>query len=94
MKVLLLDATGALVDFGIRCMESGHEVKQWIKKNIKGEESEVGRGLIPRVVNWQPFMDWADIIVLSDNAYQINFLEKYHKQGYPIVGPTSLAADL
>ena len=94
MKVLLLDAPGALVDFGVRCMEAGHEVKQWIKKSIKGEESDIGRGLIPRVADWQQHMNWADIIILSDNAYQINFLEKYHKQGYPIVGPTNLAADL
>ena len=94
MKVLLLDATGALVDFGIKCIDNGHEVKQWIKKSASGEESDVGRGILPRVSNWQAHMNWADIIVLSDNAYQINFLEKYHKHGYPIVGPTNMAADL
>jgi phosphoribosylamine--glycine ligase len=86
MKVLLLDPVGAFTDFAIRLINAGHEVKQWQKKLPDGSQSKVGRGIVTRVLNWQAFMKWADIIILSDNAYQMQFLEKYHKEGYPIVG--------
>jgi len=86
MKVLLLDPAGAFTDFAIRLMDAGHEVKQWQKKHLDGSQSKIGNGIVPKVLNWQAFMKWADIIVLSDNAYQMQFLEKYHNQGYPIVG--------
>jgi len=86
MKVLLLDPMGAFTDFAIRLMCDGHEVKQWQKKTPNGEQSLIGKGIVTRVLNWQAFMKWADIIVLSDNAYQMQFLEKYHREGYPIVG--------
>ena len=94
MNVLLLDPPGAFVDFAIRCMAHGHEVKQWIKKALDGSESEVGRGIVPRVANWEAYMNWADIIILSDNVHQMTKLEKYHKQGYPIVGSNNIGSDL
>lgn len=86
MKVLLLDPAGAFTDFALRLIKAGHEVKQWQKKGLDGSASTIAKGLVPRVLNWEHFMDWADIIVLSDNAYQMQFLEKYHQRGYPIVG--------
>jgi phosphoribosylamine---glycine ligase len=94
MKVLLIDPAGAFVDFALRCIAHGHEVKQWIRKPPGGEDSKIGQGLIPRVYNWQAHMKWADIVVLSDNAYQMRELEKYHKEGYPIFGASDLTADL
>ena len=94
MKILLIDPAGAFVDFGMRCQNHGHEVKQWIRKIPGHDDSKVGQGLIPRVYNWQIHMKWADIIILSDNAYQMRELEKYHKEGYPIVGATDLTSDL
>ena len=94
MKILLIDATGAFVDFALQCIDAGHEVKQWIRKVPGKEDSKVGQGLIPRVYNWENHMDWADLIVLSDNAYQMRELDKYHKKGYPILGATDLTADL
>lgn len=93
MNVLLIDPAGALVDFGLRCLMQGHEVKQWIRK-VHGEPSKIARGLITRVPFWQPHMKWADIIVLSDNAYEMRELEKYNADGYPIFGTNMLGARL
>lgn len=53
MKILLIDPAGALVDFGLRCILEGHEVKQWIRKH-NGEPSKIAKGLIERVNFWQP----------------------------------------
>jgi len=86
MKVLLLDPMGAFTDFALRLIDAGYEVKQWQKRALDGSQSMIGKGIVPRVLNWEAFMDWADITILSDNAYQMQFLEKYHKKGYPIIG--------
>ena len=86
MKVLLLDPAGAFTDFACRLMLEGHEVKQWQKKGLTGEQSIIGKGIVTRVLNWEAFMKWADVIILSDNAYQMQFLEKYHQKGFPIIG--------
>lgn len=86
MNVLLLDPAGAFTDFAIKLQEHGHKVRQWQKPHLDGSASFIGKGLVPRVLNWQASMSWADITILSDNAYQMQFLEKYHKEGYPIFG--------
>ena len=94
MKVLLIDPAGAFIDFALKCQNAGHEVKQWIRKVPGHDDSKIGQGLVPRVYNWRLYMNWADIIVLSDNAYENRDLEKYFKQGYPILGANDLMSDL
>ena len=94
MKVLLIDPAGAFVDFALKCQNAGHEVKQWIRKVPGHDDSKIGQGLVPRVYNWRLYMNWADIIVLSDNAYENRDLEKYFKQGYPILGANDLMSNL
>lgn len=93
MNVLLLDPAGALTDFGMRCIDEGHDVKMWVRP-VHGEHSKIARGLIPRVPQWQPHMKWADIVVLSDNAYEMRELEKFNDDGYPIFGTNMLGAKL
>ena len=93
MRILLLDPAGALVDFGIRALSEGHEVKQWIKPHGQ-ERSKIGKGLIDQVQNWQIHARQADLIVLSDNAFQMRELEKFHEEGYPIIGTNMLGAKM
>lgn len=94
MNLLLLDPAGAFTDFAMRCMQAGHEVKQWQKKSPEGSVSKIGRGIIPRVDDWEKHMNWADLIILSDNAYQMHALEKWHNKGYPIIGSCLTASSL
>ena len=93
MNVLLLDPAGAFTDFAMKCMAHGHSVKQW-QREVRGHVSEIGKGFIQRVADWEQHMKWADIIVLSDNAYEMHKLEKYHKEGYPIIGANNTGSDL
>ena len=93
MNILLLDPAGALVDFGVRCLAEGHSVKQWIRPHGQ-ERSKIGRGLIDQVQNWQIHAKQADLIVLSDNAFQMRELEKFHEEGYPIIGTNQLGAKM
>jgi len=93
MNILLVDPYGALVDFGLRCLEEGHQVRQWIRPH-GGTPSKIAKGLIDRVPHWDAHMKWADIIVLSDNAYEMRGLEKFNDAGFPIFGTNMLGARL
>ena len=58
------------------------------------ERSKIGKGLIDQVQNWQIHARQADLIVLSDNAFQMRELEKFHEEGYPIIGTNMLGAKM
>lgn len=86
MKVLLIDCGGNFLDFALRCMNAGHEVKTFIPPDKNGNRLSIGDGLIERVNDFHKWMRWADIVLLSDNARYIHQLESYRKYGYPIIG--------
>ncbi|CAB4169763.1 PurD Phosphoribosylamine-glycine ligase [uncultured Caudovirales phage] len=89
MKILLIDAGGVCLDFAMRCMAYGHTVKAYIRNNKDGSRSMVGDGgLLTRVPDWEPHMNWADLIFCTDNTYYIHQLERYRDKGYPIIGPS------
>lgn len=88
MKILIIDATGSCLDFALRCKHAGHIVRCFIRNNKDGTRSDVGNGLIDRVPHWEPHMDWADLIFLTDNTFYIVPLERYRDKGYPIFGPS------
>ena len=93
MNVLLIDPAGAFTDFAMILMSYGHNVKQW-QREVNGHKSTIAKGLVPRVYDWESQMNWADITVLSDNAYEMHKLEKYHKKGCPIIGANNVGSDL
>jgi phosphoribosylamine--glycine ligase len=94
MNILLIDPAGALVDFGVRAIAEGHTVKQWIRPHADGSQSKIGRGLIDQVQNWRIHARWADLIILSDNAFEMREINKLHEDGYPILGTNALGAKL
>lgn len=87
VKILIIDAMAASLDFAMRCEAQGHEVKVWMPKRKDGSRYTVGDGLITVVANWNSWMKWADLIFLTDNARYTRELEKYREEGYPIFGP-------
>lgn len=87
MKILLIDAMGAFLDFAMRCEADGHEVRWWIPRQRNGQPSPIGKGLAHRIGDWKASMRWADLIVCSDNARFIPDLEPFRKAGFPIFGP-------
>jgi len=94
MKILLIDLCGAALDWAQQCLEVGHEVRMWCGPRKDGTRCDVGDGIVQRVPRWEPHMDWADLIFLTDNAKEIEKLEPYRKKGYPIFGPGVEAAKL
>jgi phosphoribosylamine--glycine ligase len=89
MNILLIDAGGVCLDFAMRCMAYGHTVKAYIRNNKDGSRSMVGDGgLLTRVTEWEAHMNWADLIMCTDNTFYIHQLERYRDKGYPIIGPS------
>ena len=88
MKLLLVDASSSFLDFALRCMAEGHEVRVFMGPDKFGNRSKVGDGLITKVPDWAPSMKWADLIMVSDNAKYMHQLERYRKEGFPIYGPS------
>ena len=88
MKILLIDKGGYFLDFALRCVEAGHDVR-WFLGTLKGGlRNPQGDGMGVRKVNdWHPSMMWADIILLPDNSVYMDELEPYHRRGCPIWGP-------
>ena len=95
MKILIIDVCGAALDWALRCQEYGHEIKWYIDKTkTEKKYNWIGTGLVPRVREWEPHMDWADLIFLTDNVKHLDKLAYYFNRGYPIFGPTWEAANL
>ena len=90
MKILIIDQDNAAVDFAIKCRASGHTVRVFTRPTKWGR-SKVGDGLYEKVPHWEPHMKWADLIFMTDNTYYTTAIDKYIKEGYPIIGPGSAA---
>ena len=94
MKVLIIDTLASALDFALHCQNSNHEVKVWLPKSTQGESSSIGDGLVDKVDEWKDWMEWADLIVPTDNAKYQGELEPYFKNNYPIFGCNRRAAEL
>lgn len=89
MKILIIDTEGGEgLDFALRCKVAGHQVRFFIRYNADGSRCEIGDGIVERVPHWEPHMNWADLIFLTDNTRYIYPLERYRDKGYPIFGPS------
>lgn len=87
MKILLLDIGSNLLDFGLRCLAAGHEVKHWQGTERDGKRSKVGQGLLPQVAQWKPHMSWADLIMIPDNGKYMREVDGFIQRGFPVFGP-------
>lgn len=91
MRILVLDERGAAIDFALRCIDDGHDVRVFIRQTPKTDK--IGRGLVTLVPEWQPSMKWADLVFLSDNTRYLKDLDKWRAEGKCIVGPSAAAAE-
>jgi phosphoribosylamine---glycine ligase len=92
MRALILDtdAEGQGLDLALRGSKAGHDMRYWLPS--KG--GATGDGLVEKVEEWEPLMDWAELIVLTGNSDYQSALEPYFARGYPIFGCNPGAAEL
>ena len=92
MKVLVMDMKddeGVGINLCVRAQNAGHQVKYWAGTPHLG-----GKGLIPKVTEWESSMTWADLIVLTGNCDYPKGLDAYFGRGFPIFGANAKAAEL
>lgn len=91
MKVLIIDSVGSVgLDLALRAQEASHAVRYY---NLPKERA-TGEGLVDQVLEWEPEMDWAELIVLTGNSLYEAALAPYFGKGYPIFGANAKGAEL
>lgn len=92
MKVLLVDyfGTDGMLDFAMRAKADGHDVRWSFKRDDRN--ACVGRGLVTRVQDWREHIRWADLVMLADNTRYLHELDRWRKEGVPIIGATVKSA--
>jgi len=78
------------LDFSYRAKQAGHQVKHFIRPDLKTEH--IGKGLVDVVREFQPHMFWADVVFCSDNMKYLRELDVYRAEGVPIIGPSQETA--
>jgi len=94
VKLLVMDNGKCGLDLAYRAQEAGHSVRLWVPRTKGGNERMAGKGIVPRVADWEPSMKWADLILPTDNCTYIDRMESYFNQGFPIFGCNRAAGEL
>jgi phosphoribosylamine--glycine ligase len=94
MRILVLDAGGNGLDFAMRALRAGHNVRLYIPD--KPRLVLIGRGLVQRVPNWREWVRWADLVFLTDNTAYLTELPQVMRAlgANPVVfGATAISAE-
>jgi len=93
MKILLIDKGGYFLDFALRCLDAGHEVRWFLGALKGGDRNPQGDGMgVKKVSSWEPSMRWADLILTPDNSVYGEALRPWFNRGFPIWGPNEEVA--
>lgn len=86
MRVLFIETSGdGLLDLAIRAQALGHQVK-WFCQSYDPIKRPVGKGLIERVPDFHPWVNWADLILLAGNGKYMREADAWRSQGIPVIG--------
>ena len=97
MNVLILDTDGEAMgmDLALRAQDADHDVRYWLpRRGGTDEELPYGDGLVEKPEDFEPSMDWAELIVLTGNSTYQARLAEYFGRGYPIFGANPRSAEL
>jgi phosphoribosylamine---glycine ligase len=83
MRILVMDELNLSLDWSLRCIEDGHQVK-WYGSSDP-QVSEVGKGMIEKVDNPHDWYRWADLIMFTGNSKWLDLAESWKKQGWPVI---------
>lgn len=90
MRLLIVDPPGHGLDFAIRCVDTGHEVKLAIRDDERTKD--IGRGFVEVVRDHKAWLRWANLVVCTDNSLYLRDLDSYREEGGVILGPSVKAA--
>jgi phosphoribosylamine--glycine ligase len=81
----------------MRCNARGHYSRTCIAVDkVTKLPVKYGDGMIEKIAaeKWQPHMNWADLIVTTDNCKWLIELDVYRKKGFPVFSPSYESAQL
>ena len=81
-KFLFVSLESLSGDLAWQLVKENHEVKSYIKRKA---DHDVYRGFIERVDRWEPFINWADVIIFDDVEFG-PIAEKLRKKGKLVIG--------
>jgi phosphoribosylamine--glycine ligase len=88
VRVLLIDhyGTDGMLDFALRCVEAGHDVKWYFVRDDRNKT--VGQGFpgIERITDYRPWKWWADLVLMADNTHYLREMDFWRAAGVPVVG--------
>lgn len=82
MKFLFVTNESLSADLAWQLKKEGHDVKMYC--HGQGEK-DVGLGFFEKVEEWEPFKDWADVIIFDDIGFG-NKAEQLRNEGKFVVG--------
>jgi phosphoribosylamine--glycine ligase len=82
---LFISTEGLHVDCAWRIAREGHEVRYCTENKA---EADIGDGFIPKVNQWEPHVDWADVIVFDDVLGQGEKAAALRAKGKRVIGGT------
>src|SRR5262249_15929023 len=85
-RFLFVSITGLISDIAWQVAKEGHEVRYCIEDE---KERDVADGFVPKVIDWRPEVDWADIIVFDDTLGQGEKAQMLRAKGKMVIGGTS-----
>src|ERR1700675_4541166 len=93
MRVLVIEfSADGLLDLAIRASEMGHNVLYCLT-SYDPIRQPVGRGLVERITDWRSKIRWADLVLLGGNGKYMLEMDRWQKDGVPIIGAGSGAAE-
>lgn len=90
MRVLILDPAGNGLDLALRMQADGHQVKLFIRQTDKTKA--IGRGLVDIPDEYQKWLRWSDLLVLTDNTFYMRDVDAHRKEGGLVIGATQKSA--
>lgn len=95
MRILLVDVEGLGLDFCLRCIAAGHDVR-WFRLDAGKSNDGAGFKGLTVVDDWHDHMDWAKngLILNTGNHKFLRDLDDYRDEGYPVFGPSAKSAAL
>lgn len=84
-KFLFISLESLSGDLAWQLAREGHAVKACIKAKT---DADVYRGFIERVDEWEPLIDWADVVVFDDVEFG-ETADKLRKKGKAVIGGSS-----
>lgn len=83
---LFISFDALISDVAWNVAKEGHNVKYYIRNE---RERSIGDGFVPKVSDWEPEVDWADVIVFDDVLGQGEMAHALRKRGKAVVGGTA-----